>query len=392
MKKYILLLLLIPVLSFSQNLKSFISKDSTEIFYEGTNDYMNSTKRDATYEEVLHFVHNYGIVNALPSMQLAIDQGMNNAIENGFYVPLSDIPVEDYDDEYFALAMEVYFGLWAHDPQQNGWAGGQEYHFTNREQMVDGDSLGVDLVKEFFGESFRYNVELPYTFEGSFSMAFDPSLSYTNRSRYLQNITILGENDVEIIGNDFNNIVFGNSGTNQFTGKGYNDYFDGKEGIDRAIFSGDYGEYAIFESADWNDYKPFVVDLFSNRDGADTLLNVEEMDFNGVIYNMSGSLYSNIDELIIDEFKLFPSYPNPFNSTTTINFNLPKESSVNLVVIDLLGRKVRTILNDKMKNKGSYQVKWHGYDDFGSLVPSGIYLIHFTSESYSKHFKTVLIK
>ena len=116
------------------------------------------------------------------------------------------------------------------------------------------------------------------------------------------------------------------------------------------------------------------------------------MDFNGVIYNMSGSLYSNIDELIIDEFKLFPSYPNPFNSTTTINFNLPKESSVNLVVIDLLGRKVRTILNDKMKNKGSYQVKWHGYDDFGSLVPSGIYLIHFTSESYSKHFKTVLIK
>ena len=81
----------------------------TEIFYEGTNDYMNSTKREATYEEVLHFVHNYGIVNALPSMQLAIDQAMNNAIENGFYVPLSDIPVEDYDDEYFALAMEVYF-------------------------------------------------------------------------------------------------------------------------------------------------------------------------------------------------------------------------------------------------------------------------------------------
>ena len=57
--------------------------------------------------------------------------------------------------------MEVYFGLWAHDPGQNGWAGGQEYHFTNREQMVDGDSLGADLVREFFGESFRYNVDLP---------------------------------------------------------------------------------------------------------------------------------------------------------------------------------------------------------------------------------------
>ena len=67
------------------------------------------------------------------------------------------------------------------------------------------------------------------------------------------------------------------------------------------------------------------------------------MDFNGVIYNMSGNLSSTINELTIDEFKLFPSYPNPFNSSTSINFNLPKQSSVNLVVIDLLGRKVRTI-------------------------------------------------
>ena len=364
----------------------------TEIFYEGTNDYMNSTKRDATYEEVLHFVHNYGIVNALPSMQLAINQAMNNAIENGFYAPLVEIPVEDHDDEYIALAMEVYFGLWAHDPEGNGWAGGQEYHFINREQMVQGDSLGAELVKSFFGENFRYIAELPYSFEGSFSMSLDSSLSYTNRSRYLQNVRVLGGNDVEVIGNDLNNIVFGNSGTNQFTGKGDNDYFDGGDGIDRAVFSGSYGEYAVFESADWNNYQPFVVDLYSNRDGADTLLDIEEMDFNGVIYGLGEELNTNISNFIIDEFKLFPSYPNPFNSSTTINFNLPKESTVNLVIIDLLGRKVRTILDDEIKNMGSYQVKWHGYNDSGSLVPSGIYLIHFTSESFSKHFKTVLIK
>ena len=50
------------------------------------------------------------------------------------------------------------------------------------------------------------------------------------------------------------------------------------------------------------------------------------------------------------------------------------------------------LADDEIKNMGSYQVKWHGYNDSGSLVPSGIYLIHFTSESFSKHFKTVLIK
>jgi M6 family metalloprotease-like protein len=364
----------------------------TEIFHEGTNAYMNSSSRDATYEEVLHFVHNYGIVNTLPSMQLAIDQAMNSAVSNGIYVPLPDVPIEDQDDEYFALVMEVYFGLWAHDPEQNGWAGGLEYHFTNRQQMSDGDSLGAQIARDFFGQSLRYMAELPYDFEGLFSMSFNPSLDYTNRSRYLQNVKVLGENDVDIIGNDLRNIVFGNSGSNHFTGKGLDDYFDGSEGIDRIIFSGDYGEYAIFESADWNDYKPFVVDLFFNRDGADTLLRVEEMDFNGIIYSLEGQLSSSSDQFIIDEFRLFPSYPNPFNSSTSIKFNLPKESSINLVVIDLLGRNVRTILDNEIRNMGSYQVKWHGYDDYGSLVPSGIYLIHFTSDAYSKHFKTVLLK
>ena len=68
---------------------------------------MNSELRDASYEEILHFVHGYGIQNALPSMQSAVLQAMNNAISNDNYVPLADLPAEDYDEEY--LAINYYF-------------------------------------------------------------------------------------------------------------------------------------------------------------------------------------------------------------------------------------------------------------------------------------------
>ncbi|GIR88546.1 MAG: hypothetical protein CM15mP87_00380 [Candidatus Neomarinimicrobiota bacterium] len=103
---------------------------------------MNSSERDATYEEVLHFVHNYGIKNSFPAMQTAIDVAMSAAMSNGYYLPLSDIPEEDYDDEYLALLMEVYFGLWAHDPEENGLLV-DEYSFINRDEM----HLGLSWIK-----------------------------------------------------------------------------------------------------------------------------------------------------------------------------------------------------------------------------------------------------
>ena len=51
----------------------------------------------------------------------------NNAISNNNYIPLADLPAEDYDEEYLAMALESFFGLWAHDPEGNHWAGGSEY-------------------------------------------------------------------------------------------------------------------------------------------------------------------------------------------------------------------------------------------------------------------------
>ena len=68
---------------------------ATEVFPEGTVEYMNSSRRNATYEEVLHFVHGYGIQIANPTMQNAILSAMDLAVEGGYYNPLSDLPTEE---------------------------------------------------------------------------------------------------------------------------------------------------------------------------------------------------------------------------------------------------------------------------------------------------------
>ena len=62
-----------------------------------------------------------------------------------------------------------------------------------------------------------------------------------------------------------------------------------------------------------------------------------------------------------------------------------------MVVVDLLGRKIKTLFEGEIAG-GSHQIKWDGLNDYGNLIPSGVYLIHFISKDYSFQYKTVLIK
>ena len=364
---------------------------STKVLPEGTNHYMNSSKRDATFEEVLHFVHNYGIENSSPGMQAAIELAMSTAISNEYYFPSQDLSIEEHDNEYLALLMEVYFGFWAHDPDDNGFAGDNEYRFINREEMLIGDSLGSNIINQFLGDKWRYTPTLPESFSGLFSLRFDSTLAYTNRSQYLQNIILTGDNNVKIHGNNYNNRVFGNAGDNIFFGLGSDDYFNGGDGIDRLSLIGERSQYTVLDAADWNDYIMSIFDIVPDRDGTDTLIQVEQMEFNGEIYIIGEELSSVINDLKPNNFKLFPMYPNPFNSSTIISYNVPKTSPVKIFVVDILGRKIKTLV-DNVADAGLHQVKWRGYNDFGNLVPSGIYYIQFISNKHIFQNKTLMIK
>ena len=85
-------------------------------------------------------------------------------------------------------------------------------------------------------------------------------------------------------------------------------------------------------------------------------------------------------------YNLDQNYPNPFNPTTVISYSLPEAASVSLKIYDVLGREVKTLVND-IKNAGSYTVEFNA----GSLS-SGVYFYRIETPNYSSIKKMLLIK
>ncbi|RMG20289.1 MAG: T9SS C-terminal target domain-containing protein [Methanobacteriota archaeon] len=73
------------------------------------------------------------------------------------------------------------------------------------------------------------------------------------------------------------------------------------------------------------------------------------------------------------KYHLYQNYPNPFNPTTTISYDLPKAGQVKLTIYNMLGQKIKSLINHRQL-PGQYSVTWDGKDDLGNEVPSGIYL------------------
>ena len=91
------------------------------------------------------------------------------------------------------------------------------------------------------------------------------------------------------------------------------------------------------------------------------------------------------------EFDLKQNYPNPFNPNTTIKYQLPRETKVEITIYNLSGAIVRTLVNG-LKPAGYHDVVWNGRDDRDRLVTSGIYWVKMKAGDYQKTFKMSLIK
>jgi hypothetical protein len=96
-------------------------------------------------------------------------------------------------------------------------------------------------------------------------------------------------------------------------------------------------------------------------------------------------------ENIPEQFALHQNYPNPFNPTTTIEYDLPKDSHVYLVIYDILGRELRTLV-DQHQEPGYRSVIWDGTNDQGTHVGAGVYLYRVQAGKYAKTHKMVLLK
>ncbi|UCH10766.1 MAG: right-handed parallel beta-helix repeat-containing protein [Fidelibacterota bacterium] len=90
-------------------------------------------------------------------------------------------------------------------------------------------------------------------------------------------------------------------------------------------------------------------------------------------------------------FFLHPGYPNPFNASTTIRYDLRRGTRVVFTVYNLLGQEV-TRLVDRHMEPGYHQVRWGGRDSNGRELPSGIYLARLVTQTHSKSIKMLLLK
>jgi PKD repeat protein len=118
-----------------------------------------------------------------------------------------------------------------------------------------------------------------------------------------------------------------------------------------------------------------------------------EYQGNGSIVQM-GRLTGNADGspgALPDDYSLSQNYPNPFNPSTSIRFNLPVSEHVELVVYNLVGQRVATLVDGVMAI-GSHEVEWNGADDSGTRVASGVYLYRLNSASFTQTKKMTLMK
>ncbi len=180
----------------------------------------------------------------------------------------------------------------------------------------------------------------------------------------------------------------------------YNDVQSGLAGIGLNYgveFTGDYenniNENPLFTSPGYDDFH-----ILEGSPCIDTGDPGFPDDPDGTRADM-GALFFNQHPTGLDETDvasrerlLLGNYPNPFNPTTTLEFTLPTHSRVSLFIVDLGGRRVRSLVEDRILDEGQHQLTWDGKDDRERLLPSGIYFCRVLANEEIKTHRILLLK
>lgn len=92
-----------------------------------------------------------------------------------------------------------------------------------------------------------------------------------------------------------------------------------------------------------------------------------------------------------ENFALYQNFPNPFNPETAIRFEVPKQTHVKIVLYNIIGQRIRTLVDD-IRTAGEHTMQWDGLNEFGAEVSSGIYVLRMTAGEFVKSHKLVKLK
>ena len=130
--------------------------------------------------------------------------------------------------------------------------------------------------------------------------------------------------------------------------------------------------------------------------GQEYFYRLSDRDYYGnITVHSTISVIPEISLSIPDEFKMFPAYPNPFNSSTNIPFFIPssdtKRQTMKLVIYNMLGQEVYALYEGPAM-EGENIITWDGRNKNGDIQPSGVYIVYFLSAGYITSEKIILMK
>jgi YD repeat-containing protein len=108
-------------------------------------------------------------------------------------------------------------------------------------------------------------------------------------------------------------------------------------------------------------------------------------------YHYNGFITNSDSDYLSSNASLIGNFPNPFNPNTTISFSLDKEQHISLLIYNLKGQKIKTLLNS-IKLNGFHTISWNGTNDNDHPVSSGMYFYQLQTESQSLTKRMLLLK
>jgi hypothetical protein len=124
------------------------------------------------------------------------------------------------------------------------------------------------------------------------------------------------------------------------------------------------------------------VDMLTNTVKANINSAVSTLYIYGTPIPLIPGAVKLIDDKIPHQYALSQNYPNPFNPSTKITFAVQKAVEAQIVVYDVLGRRVKTLASEHM-TPGTYTTEWNGVDEHGNTVGSGVYFVRMVANDAS---------